>query len=227
MVNGRIMTQGQETEFANTAARDEARVATRTNICLLAVLKAGDSQQPVKVRNLSTSGALVDGGALPPAGADVNLLRGSLGISGKVVWSENGRCGVMFAERVRVKDWLAKGGVHQDQNRTDKLIAQIRKGEAAVPQLRPQPRKRFGLGIIEGRLADEIAYVIRLLESLGDDLANDRLLVARHAASVQGIDLAGQILGHVARVLLAEDKAAAAESIGMESMRARLLRKSL
>jgi hypothetical protein len=80
---------------------------------------------------------------------------------------------------------------------------------------------------LDARLADELGYVQRLLENLGDQLIKDLFLVQRHGEALQSLDLVGQILGHVASILHAKDKAEMLEKIGMEDLRARLKRKPI
>jgi hypothetical protein len=46
----------------------------------------------------------------------------------------------------------------------------------------------------------------------------------RHLVSLQSIDIAGQILGHVANVIRSSDPAGAVDRIGMVELRARLTR---
>ena len=78
-----------------------------------------------------------------------------------------------------------------------------------------------------GGLADELGYVQRLLENLGDELVVEPLILHRYARSLQSMDLAGQILGHVAAIINAQDKSEVIEQIGMEDLRARLKRKAI
>jgi hypothetical protein len=80
---------------------------------------------------------------------------------------------------------------------------------------------------LDSKLAHEIGYVQRLLENLGDELIKDLFLVQRHGQSLQSLDLVGQMLGHVSAILMAEDKAAVVEQIGMEDLKARLKRKPI
>ena len=77
------------------------------------------------------------------------------------------------------------------------------------------------------RLAEELAYVGRLLDSLGEELCQEALLVRRHGEKLQNLDIAAQILGHVAALLVADNPDQAVDSIGMASLRKRLLRTAL
>jgi hypothetical protein len=67
----------------------------------------------------------------------------------------------------------------------------------------------------------------RGLEPLGGVLASDPILVARNAVKLQEIDLIAQTLGHLATVIAAADKAAAADRVSLAELRARLKRKPL
>jgi hypothetical protein len=62
------------------------RSELRSNLFLSAELVVGPAALPVRVRNLSPHGALVDGGSLPPAGASVRLVRGDLSAEGEIAW---------------------------------------------------------------------------------------------------------------------------------------------
>ena len=81
--------------------------------------------------------------------------------------------------------------------------------------------------LVDARLSEELEYVQRLLDLMGDQLASDPIILQRHVRSMQGFDLAGQILGHIAKVLASPDRRAAIEGIGMHELRARLQRSTL
>lgn len=75
------------------------------------------------------------------------------------------------------------------------------------------------------RLAEELDYARRMLDSLGDQLAADPILIRRHAMSLQSLDIVAQILGHVRNVIRSNDPLATVEDIGMSDLKARLMRK--
>jgi hypothetical protein len=118
----------------------------------------------------------------------------------------------------------------RDPRRVDAIQAEARADAAAGRALRsdspPTPVSAAPPGL-DSRLADELGYVQRLIETLGDELIRDLFLVQRHGQSLQSLDLVGQILGHVADVLRAEDKVEVLDRIGMEDLKARLKRKSI
>ena len=86
----------------------------------------------------------------------------------------------------------------------------------------PAPQSEDALNI---RLGEELDYVRRMLEALGDQLSGDPILIRRHAVALQSLDIVEQILGHVGNVVRSSDPQAAVEDIGMGDLRARLMRR--
>jgi len=74
------------------------------------------------------------------------------------------------------------------------------------------------------RLAEELEYARRMLSSMGDELSSDGLIVSRHLAELQTIDIVSQMLGHIASVVRSSDPPAAVQDIGMGALKARLMR---
>lgn len=213
----------------------EDRVAPRTNLLLAATAEVDGRSLPVRIRNLSETGALIEGAGLPDAGMALVLMRGDLQVAATVAWASGGRRGVRFGGPTPVNEWT--GGKPRaidctglrDQRRVDSIQAEARADTPAgralrAPETPPPPPASPDL---DRRLADELGYVQRLLEGLGDELIADLLLIQRHGKSLQSLDLVGQILGHVSAILRADDKAAVVEEIGMEDLRARLKRKAI
>ena len=86
----------------------------------------------------------------------------------------------------------------------------------------PAPQSEDALNI---RLGEELDYVRRMLEVLGDQLSGDPILIRRHAVALQSLDIVGQILVHVGTIVRSSDPHAAVEDIGMGDLRARLMRR--
>ena len=86
---------------ANTRAR-----APRKNLLLAATIEAGALKAPVRIRNLSEGGAMLEGAVLPDIGTAFMLRRLDIEIGGTVIWRESGRCGVEFDGPVEVLDGL-------------------------------------------------------------------------------------------------------------------------
>ena len=77
------------------------------------------------------------------------------------------------------------------------------------------------------RLAEELDYARRMLDSMGDEFSSDPALLMRHSVPLQSIDIVGQILGHIAAVVRSSDPGGAVERIGMCELKARLTRTSI
>jgi hypothetical protein len=217
-------------------ASAEDRAAPRTNLLLAATAEVEGRSLPVRIRNLSETGAMVEGAGLPEAGMPLVLLRGDLQVAATVAWAVGGRRGVRFVGPTPVNEWT--GGKPRtldctglrDQRRVDAIQAEARADTAAGRALRLSDTPSATPPIspdLDRRLADELGYVQRLLEDLGDELIADLLLVQRHGKALQSLDLVGQILGHVSTILRSDDKAAVVEQIGMEDLRSRLKRKAI
>lgn len=225
------MTFGSSVGFApgGGASQDEnQRAAPRTNLMLSASIEAGPLTAPVRIRNLSETGAALEGAALPHVGASFTLRRLDISIGGTVMWIAGGRCGVQFEGRTCVPDWISGTrsplSGNRDQTRVDTIQAAIRTGSGFVPTpAAPQPAPLQA--DLDSRLSQELAFVRRLLEQLGEELSDEPAVLARHMRALQSFDLAGQILGHIANILVADDRATAVNAIGMEDLRGRLLRK--
>jgi hypothetical protein len=74
------------------------RACTRHRVLLSAKLVTTTGETGVKLRNLSTIGAMAEGDELPAEGSDLILRRGGLDIFATVVWNSDHRCGLHFEE---------------------------------------------------------------------------------------------------------------------------------
>ena len=81
--------------------------------------------------------------------------------------------------------------------------------------------------VLDERIAEELDLVIRQLGEIGDILADDPILVHRHMAQLQSIDLMQQVLGHLGRVVASAEKSMAVDIITLTELKARLKRKAL
>ena len=78
-----------------------ARKSRRSNVLLTATLETGDGVSPVKLRNLSAEGALVEGQKLPAAGSEVMFHRNDLSVAGRVAWVNGKQAGVAFDQQLQ------------------------------------------------------------------------------------------------------------------------------
>src|SRR5215210_4712030 len=87
----------------------ENRIESRSNIFVVATLYWPQGSAPVRIRNLSPSGALIEGAIPAPVGSQVRLCRGRHSVSGHLVWIEANKAGLRFAASATVTDWLPSG----------------------------------------------------------------------------------------------------------------------
>ena len=115
------------------------------------------------------------------------------------------------------------------QARVDAVQAAIRAEGPGRPGLfRPPPvRPARSEREIDLRVAEEVELAARHIEQVGDALVGDPAFLHRHGATLQALDLINQNLRHLANVVAAADKEAAAERISLEELRRRLTRKGI
>jgi len=114
------------------------------------------------------------------------------------------------------------------QLRVDELVARARAEVVEAPRpswIKPAPPAPApSSSTLDHRLAEEIHFVRRHLDLLGDILAREPILLHRHGHSLQSIDLVDQLLNHIAHIIESEDKALAASQVSHGELRARLTR---
>jgi hypothetical protein len=186
----------------------EARSHARTNTMLAATLEFDGEQYPVSVRNLSETGAMVDGRELPLEGQSVVLHRDDYRIPAEVVWSAGHRCGLSFGVHVAVDRMIKrpKAGVapaaSSHQARVDAIQRALRENRA-VPSFH-ETEALVGAAAIGKRLVDEVGYAYRLVERVGEALATDGYVLTRYAVVLQQLDEAEQLLRKLNNELSAE-----------------------
>src|SRR5215208_2397885 len=82
------------------------RRSRRSPVYLAATLEVAGVAQPVKLRNLSEEGALIEGERLPLDGTTTFFERNELRLKGRVVWVEGCYAGVAFARKLRPDEVL-------------------------------------------------------------------------------------------------------------------------
>jgi hypothetical protein len=82
------------------------RRSRRSNVLLAASIEAFGAVIPVKLRNLSTEGALIEGKNLPLEGARVIFKRNELAVPSQIAWVSGEQAGVAFARSIPPEDVL-------------------------------------------------------------------------------------------------------------------------
>ena len=177
----------------------EARADPRTNMFLGAMIRGAGLSVPAKVRNMSVTGALVEGTVLPEQGAEVQLVRGSLAVSATVAWCSQGRCGLRFSSLVCVREWLAPQA-NGAQQRVDETVRVLKLGAVPMPQ-RSGPPAEASCETQSLQFGEDLQRVMRLIENLCDELSSDSDIVTRHGEKLQNVDIALQTVAVVADAL--------------------------
>jgi hypothetical protein len=85
---------------------NEPRESNRKNLFVAANLDWGHGPSPVRIRNISSLGALVEGTRFPPVGSPVRLGRGGLSALGELVWVRGARAGLELTSPIEPDAWL-------------------------------------------------------------------------------------------------------------------------
>jgi hypothetical protein len=155
------------------------RAEVRSNVFLAALIDMPDGPIPVRIRNLSSRGALVDGPVLPTEGG-AHLRRGDLHVRGKVVWFYDGYCGLRFESTIDVPAWLKRIG-HQGQDRVDLIMASLRNG--AIPKAADPPTVLGPAEIAESMI--EIGERLAAMDGLSVEAAEQILKIDTLARTIQ------------------------------------------
>ncbi len=166
---------------------------------VVATLYFGQASVPVRVRNLSTTGALIEGADLPPVGTEIFLRRANLEAAGTAVWSEAERAGLSFRWPVAVSAWLpTKDSLRQAQ--VDRMAYEVKLAARAL-DVTPLVRVNDAAMSLTGVVV-ELAALQAGLAQLADQLSQDMNLVATHP-EIQFFDAAGQRIGKVIHAIRA------------------------
>ena len=72
------------------------RRSRRSHVLMAASIESAGIAVPVKLRNLSTEGALVEGDRLPDVGSEILFRKNELNLPGHVAWITGRRAGIAF-----------------------------------------------------------------------------------------------------------------------------------
>jgi hypothetical protein len=78
------------------SSQTQNRRNRRSKVLMTATLELSGSALPVKLRNLSAEGALIEGDDLPVEGSKVVFKRLELSVPGRIAWVRGDRGGVTF-----------------------------------------------------------------------------------------------------------------------------------
>jgi hypothetical protein len=157
-------TDGSETD---------SRANERSNVFLSATLYADARSFPVRVRNLSSGGALLDGANLPSEGTAISLRRAHLSADGEIVWQANELRGVHFEAEIEVREWVKSRG-HAGQQQVDQAVVAFRRGSQRLAHELPEARPAFdsieSIGLALEQVCERMASSPMMTDALADEL---------------------------------------------------------
>lgn len=174
--------------------RRDARSEARTNLFIMATIYSPAGSAPVKVRDLSSHGALVEGPILADPGTKVRLSRGQLSIIGRVVWRKDARAGLHFDASLSVEEWFPRRRSSPPQQQVDEIVQSVKASQLMVGSIAPSYDRLEKPELT----ASDLQSLKFALESLADDLADDPYVLRAYAAKLQALDLAAQVIERVA-----------------------------
>lgn len=179
----------------------DARGASRASLYLAAALYCDGFSSPVKIRNISSTGALIEGLLIPAMGSLVQLVRGDLIVHGLVAWSVEGRCGLKFSGSVDVQRWRAAPS-NGEQQRVDEIVRLVKAGAVPLP-VPPLSEVGHSDEILDPglELSGDLRRASGLLDTLGGILASDPDIVTRHGTALQNLDIAMQVIAAVEAII--------------------------
>lgn len=148
---------------------------------------------PVRIRNISPSGALIQGDELPPAGTGIRLIRGSLVAAGDVRWVRAGKAGLSFTDGIRVTEWLASCAQKTHQHGVDEIVAAVRTGTVPKAQRSAEtaPAETIGAPL---DACEDLLRVQEMVTDVAERLAADPAVLEKHAGDIQRLDAAVAIV---------------------------------
>jgi hypothetical protein len=173
----------------------QQRTDVRSNMFVVAVLYADGGSVPVRIRNMSRNGALIEGAVIPPEASDVRLSRGSLSARGRIAWRREDRAGLQLEDGIDPANWLPNGTKPSGQQRVDEIVQACRiptsrlhgNGDAAAPD--------------KAEAIRELLDLKDALSQVAGELANDPGIAAGFPTALQTIDVAAQRLEKLAAFL--------------------------
>ncbi len=109
--------------LAVAEGQPDDRRSPRFSVLLVARLITTWGERIVKLRNISATGAMIEGDRIPPAGTDILLRRGALELFATIVWTRDKQAGLEFEEplteaelwmQVDAPQFRASGDPHPD-----------------------------------------------------------------------------------------------------------------
>lgn len=179
---------------------DDGRKQPRTHLFVAATLYSEAGSVPVRVRNMSPSGALIESAAIPEPGMKAILRRGSLHAAGRIAWKLAGKGGVAFETAIYVTDWMSRLP-STPQQRIDQIVSEYKSNGQTALDTVVDDTASAGTSSIE----EELSALRAELDDLERGLVGDPILVATHP-EIQTLDISRKRIDRIIKRLGTIDK---------------------
>lgn len=161
----------------------------RVNLFVMAALHADRDGGPVKLRNISSIGALIEGERLPDTGSAIELRKGPLAVPGSVGWRNANRAGLAFSTSTDVAYWMPN---KHGQAKVDQAFQRLKEEQVRSSDAKPAPLHQSAI------TASDMKRVAASLDDLADALALNDHVIFHYANKLQALDIAAQLLRKLA-----------------------------
>jgi hypothetical protein len=199
----------------------------RTNVITGVTFASGARSLVVRLRDVSVCGMQLELPNPPKLGSEVTISKGKLRSNGVVVWLKSSRCGIKFNEDIDLDSWLDGRLSRLEQEAKTQSNVKKRIEKISEDFYGEFDDRHSAQCAIRERCAQEMRYVARLVEDLGETFMKEPIILARHARKVQDFDLIKQLITQLSNLVDANDICEAAINIPLSSLRNRILKKSL
>lgn len=169
--------------------------AQRSNTFLMATVVSDTVSAPVRIKNISSSGALFTGNQLPLVGESCRLRRGELSIAGKIVRVSGRSAAIHFARDIDVTNWL--GAPQHLQTEVDRVVqAEKHRYPVADTSHRIVAIRRQDVALLAPSpvSADELRDLADQIDRLANLMSDDPHVISTYQERLQVLDIASQRL---------------------------------
>jgi hypothetical protein len=176
----------------------DQRSNPRKSLFAAAVACHGTARSPIRIRNLSASGALIEGVDLPGVGSEIRLVRASLSAIAEVRWVRGSKAGITFIAGINEREWLNSCSLRGHQERVDDALAAVRSGLADAEQ-RASLGQVASAGTSPRHLIESLLQIERIVLRATEALAADEIVVKSHGTQLQSLDAAARMTAELVR----------------------------
>lgn len=192
----------------------ELRQDYRSKTLLAATLQVGANRVPVRIRNISSAGALIETHKSLHVGRTAVLTHADMSVAGQVVWADGRSIGFCFSEKIDDSRWR-----FAEDDHTRMKVTEIKPSDYSNLSL-----QRTEDDTLPARVSEEIDLIARTMRLISETMVADPILRQRYSQLLQEMDLTEDRLKQMAQIVRAGCTKANAELLATGPLRARLLR---